>query len=104
MNLGRGTSERLSLHEPHDHVEGPHGLVVGQDVAGVPDHHLSEVAHLARVAGDLSAHLPDAPRRRRVFLRAPPLQVVDKVLRRRVRDDDVQLAVVNQDLWRCKKG
>ena len=97
MNSGRGI-ERLALDEPHDHVEGVHRLVVGQDVSGVAHHDLPELAHLARVPRDLSPHFPDAPRSRRVLLRALPLQLVDKVLRRRVGDDHVQLAVVNQDL------
>ena len=100
MHLGRGISERLALHEAHDHVEGPHGLVVGQDVPGIADHHLPKVAHLAGVPGDLVAHLPDAPRRCRVLFCAPPLQMVDEVLCRRVRNDHVQLAVVEHDLWR----
>ena len=100
MHLGRGIPERLALHEAHDHVEGPHGLVVGQDMPGIAHHHLTEVAHLAGVAGDLVAHLPDAPGRCRVLFRALPLQMVDELLSCRVRNDNVQLAAVEHDLWR----
>lgn len=90
-------SKGLLSSEPVDHVIGPLRLVMGDQVASITHHHLDKARHLPHIACHLLIDLPHIARRLTEFPGHFPLQTVQEVLSEGIGDDDVQLAVVDQN-------
>ena len=93
-------SERFAFDESGDHVHPEFRLVIGQDVSGVPHKKLGEMlVHLSGVAGHSPIfHPPGNPLGILVLLGSVPVQLGDVIRGPGIRNNQVQLATVNQNL------